>query len=321
MSRTVLKSKAVGETVKYEFNFLSLLAAGETISSETVSIAVYAGTDLVPADMLDGDPWSAGTSVYQRITAGEVGVIYEVTVTVVTSTAQTLTIVSYLAVLTPEGSDMSLECCPRIGNAASADGQAFSMTFAERPVTAYADGLQVFAIFDADVDTDAPTVNMDLLGAKTIKRSESLSIRAYEIKTDDVIHLVFDQDADCFIAMNTIPAEWFWIAQQDQDLVFTADTDVVVLAGMQGCTVLAVRAGLKNVSTAGVITFDLNDSATTMLSTKLTIDQDEATSLTAAAAAVISVRDHADGWTLKMDIDTAGTANSGWFVGLLLRRN
>ena len=321
MSRQVLEAKSVGETLRYEIDFLSQLASGETITSVTTTMSVFAGTDSTPSDMLVDVPWYSGTTVYQRITAGTAGVIYLLTATVNTSLSQVLIIYGYLAVLTPTGSDVSLECCPRIGNATSADGSAFTMTFADRPVTAYSDGLQVFAIFDNNVTADAPTVNMDLLGAKTIKRSESLSIRAYEIKTDDVIHLVFDQDADCFIAMNTIPAEWFWIAQQDQDLVFTADTDVVVLAGMQGCTVLAVRAGVKNVSTAGVVTFDLNDSATTMLSTKLTIDANEATSLTAAAAAVISVRDHTDGWTLKMDIDTAGTANSGWFIGLLLRRN
>jgi len=322
MSRIVLKAKSVGETNRYEFDFLSQLASGETISTQTVVASVFAGVlpdGELASDIIEGSPWKHNTSVYQRITAGVAGVIYKLTTTITTSASQTLILEGYLAVLNPEGSDVSLECCPRIGNATSADGQAFTMTFPDRPVTTYSDGLQIFAIFDNDVTVAVPTLNCDLLGAKTIKRSEALGIIPYQIKTDDVIHLVFDQDADAFIALNTIPVDWFNIAAADQTAAFTAATDVVVLPAMPAMTVLAVRAGVSTASSSGAVTFDLNDGATTMLSVKLTVDEGETSSVTAAIPAVISVRAHADNWTLKFDIDGAGTGAKGWNIGLLRR--
>jgi hypothetical protein len=54
-------------------------------------------------------------------------------------------------------------------------------------------------------------------------------------------------------------------------------------------TVTAVRASLTSARSSGnIFTVDINESGTTILSTKLTIDNGEKTSTTAATAAVIS---------------------------------
>jgi hypothetical protein len=76
-------------------------------------------------------------------------------------------------------------------------------------------------------------------------------------------------------------------------------------------TVTVVTASLQNASSSGVVTIDINKNGVTMLSTKLTIDQSEKTSLTAAVPAVISVPTVAAGDEITFDIDTAGTNAEG----------
>lgn len=83
-----------------------------------------------------------------------------------------------------------------------------------------------------------------------------------------------------------------------------------------------VRANVNTASSSGVVTVDINQSdvsgtAVTMLSTKLTIDANEKTSVTAATPAVISVPNIADDKELTIDIDGGGTGAKGLKVTLL----
>jgi parallel beta-helix repeat protein len=81
---------------------------------------------------------------------------------------------------------------------------------------------------------------------------------------------------------------------------------------------LSVRATLSTVSSSGVVTVDVNDGGTTMLSTKLTVDASEKTSTTAATPAVLSDTTIANDAELTFDIDTAGTGAKGlkvWLYG------
>lgn len=82
-------------------------------------------------------------------------------------------------------------------------------------------------------------------------------------------------------------------------------------------TVTAVRASLTTASSSGVVTVDINDSGTSILSTKLTIDANEKTSTTAATAAVISDTSLADDAEITIDIDGAGTNAAGLKVYLI----
>lgn len=79
-----------------------------------------------------------------------------------------------------------------------------------------------------------------------------------------------------------------------------------------------VQGSLSTASTSGAVTIDVNDGGTTILSTKLTFDQDEKTSETAAAAEVISDTVIAAGAEITIDVDGAGTGAKGltvWLIG------
>jgi hypothetical protein len=72
-------------------------------------------------------------------------------------------------------------------------------------------------------------------------------------------------------------------------------------------TVTAVRASLTTAQSSGTIfTVDINEGGTSILSTKLTIDNTEKTSTTAATPPVISDTSLADDAEITVDIDQIG---------------
>jgi hypothetical protein len=72
-------------------------------------------------------------------------------------------------------------------------------------------------------------------------------------------------------------------------------------------TVTAVRASLTTAQASGsIFTVDINESGTSILSTKLTIDNTEKTSTTAATPAVISDTALTDDAEITIDIDQVG---------------
>lgn len=99
MNRVELPNKLLGESKTVTFDFTSVLAASETISTKTVTNAVYSGTDASPSSMVSGSASSSGAVVSQLIIGGTVGVIYAMTCTITTSASQTLLATGYLAVL------------------------------------------------------------------------------------------------------------------------------------------------------------------------------------------------------------------------------
>jgi hypothetical protein len=200
------------------------------------------------------------------------------------------------------------------------DGQNFTITFPDNPIAAYRDGLPMFVIFDNDVTVAAPTINPDALGAHTIQFSETLGVSPYDIRANDLIHMVYDEAVTAWIALNRIPCQELCFAQADQSVVITTGTNKLVFPNMPACTILYVRGALKLASSSGVVTFDANDGATTFLSTKLTMDANEDSSYTASIPAVISVRSHAANWTFRFDIDTAGTGATGWIFYIGIRK-
>lgn len=73
----------------------------------------------------------------------------------------------------------------------------------------------------------------------------------------------------------------------------------------------AVRASVGTAPTGSGVTVDINESGSTILSTKLTIDATEKTSTTAATAAVISDTSLADDAEITIDIDGVGSTVAG----------
>jgi len=75
--------------------------------------------------------------------------------------------------------------------------------------------------------------------------------------------------------------------------------------------VTEVRASLTTTSSSGTPTIDINDGATTILSTKITIDAGDLISTDSATQPVISDSDLADGAKITIDVDVTGTDATG----------
>lgn len=110
------------------------------------------------------------------------------------------------------------------------------------------------------------------------------------------------------------------VACSDETTTITTGTNKATFVFPYNVTVVSVGASLNTASTSGAVTVDINESGTTILSTKITIDQDEKTSLTAATPAVISDAAIAAGNEVGIDIDGAGTGAKGLKVWLIVRR-
>lgn len=79
-------------------------------------------------------------------------------------------------------------------------------------------------------------------------------------------------------------------------------------------TGVSARTSLRVVSSSGLPTVDMNKNASTMMSTKLTIDVSELTSVTAATPVVMSSTTFAIDDLIEWDIDVAGTGAMGLIV-------
>lgn len=97
------------------------------------------------------------------------------------------------------------------------------------------------------------------------------------------------------------------IACSDETTALTTGTGKVTFRMPCAMTLTAVRASLTTAQASGsIFTVDINEAGTTILSTKLTIDNTEKTSTTAATAPVISDANLADDAEITIDIDQIG---------------
>jgi hypothetical protein len=98
----------------------------------------------------------------------------------------------------------------------------------------------------------------------------------------------------------------FWVALSDETTALTTGVKLT-LRVPAAMTVTAVRASLTTAQTSGnILTIDIHETSTTILSTKITIDNGETTSTTALAPAVISDSSLASDAELIFEIDQVG---------------
>jgi hypothetical protein len=114
--------------------------------------------------------------------------------------------------------------------------------------------------------------------------------------------------------------EFITVALSDIGTAITTGTAKQTWRAPFALTITAVRASLGTVSSSGLVTVDVNEAGSTILSTKLTIDASEKTSVTAATPAVISDPSIADDAELTFDIDAAGTGAKDLKVTLYFHR-
>jgi hypothetical protein len=101
------------------------------------------------------------------------------------------------------------------------------------------------------------------------------------------------------------------LAASDETTALTAGTAKVTFRMPYAMTVTAVRASLTTAQASGsIFTVDINEAGSSILSTKLTIDNTEKTSTTAATAAVISDSALADDAEITIDIDQIGNGTA-----------
>ena len=101
------------------------------------------------------------------------------------------------------------------------------------------------------------------------------------------------------------------LACSDETTACTTGTAKVTFRMPYAMTLTAVRASVTTAPTGSTFVIDINETATTILSTKLSIDASEKTSTTAATAAVISDSALADDAEITIDFDQIGSTIAG----------
>jgi hypothetical protein len=110
------------------------------------------------------------------------------------------------------------------------------------------------------------------------------------------------------------------ISASDEATALTAGTSKTVFRMPYAYTLTAVRASLTTAGTgSNLVTIDINEAGSTILSTKITLDASEKTSVTAATQAVISDTALADDAEITIDIDQidSGGVSAGLKVYLI----
>jgi hypothetical protein len=112
-----------------------------------------------------------------------------------------------------------------------------------------------------------------------------------------------------------------WVAPEDHIIVdvsrdestsLSTGTDKYVFYAPYAMTLTRIpKATLSTNSTSGVVTLDINEAGISILSTLLTIDQNESTSATAATPTVLADTTIADNAKISIDVDGAGTGAKG----------
>ena len=133
------------------------------------------------------------------------------------------------------------------------------------------------------------------------------------VKFDAILDKLREKDTDS-------DTESFIAAASDETTALTAGTDKVTFRMPYAFTLTSVTASLTTAGTgANLVTVDIHESGTTILSTKITIDATETTSTTAATPPVISDASLASDAEMTVDIDQidSGGVSAGLKVTLI----
>lgn len=110
----------------------------------------------------------------------------------------------------------------------------------------------------------------------------------------------------------------FVIACSDETTDLTVGTNKVQFRVPYAFTLTDVRCSVNTAPTGSSIIVDINESGSTILSTKLSIDVSETTSTTAATPPVISDTSLADDSIIGIDIDQIGSTIAGTGLKVVL---
>lgn len=151
--------------------------------------------------------------------------------------------------------------------------------------------------------TASGTTNSTLAGLATVNL---LSVTNY-ITLGGTTNRVGDDGARLTYNGSPLITFVYPVACSDELSILAAGTNKVTFRSPFAFTLTAVRASLTTAQASGsIITVDFNEAGTSVLSTKVTIDNTEKTSTTAATPPVISDSSIADDAELSIDLDQVG---------------
>ncbi len=165
-------------------------------------------------------------------------------------------------------------------------------------------GFQLDELSDVDITTVTP-VNNDLLvyttGVNNLWKNRSLG---------NVLGGTTSQYVRGNGTLAALPFELV-VAASDETTALTTGTAKITFRMPRAVTLIAVRASLTTAQASGsIFTVDINEGGVSILSTKLTIDNTEKTSTTAATPPVISDTALADDAEMTIDIDQIGNGTA-----------
>ena len=165
-------------------------------------------------------------------------------------------------------------------------------------------GFQLDELSDVDITTVTP-VNNDLLvyttGVNNLWKNRSLG---------NVLGGTTSQYVRGNGTLAALPFELV-VAASDETTALTAGTAKITFRMPRAVTLTSVRASLTTAQASGsIFTVDINEGGVSILSTKLTIDNTEKTSTTAATPPVISDTALADDAEMTIDIDQIGNGTA-----------
>ena len=156
-------------------------------------------------------------------------------------------------------------------------------------------------------NTDSYVPQWDGADSKTLKDGFPI-LDEDAMGSDSAVSLATQQSIKAYV--DSVPVV-FQLAVSDETTALTTGTAKLTFRMPYAVTLTAVRASVTTAPTDAVITVDINESGSTILSTKLTIDATEKTSTTALTPAVISDTALADDAEITIDIDTVGSTIAG----------
>ena len=113
------------------------------------------------------------------------------------------------------------------------------------------------------------------------------------------------------------PGSGHTVAVTNEATPITTGAAKITFRAANALTLTAVRASLTTPSSSGPVQVDVNVDGVSILSTKITIDEGEKTSVTAAIPPVLSDTTIPDDAEITIDIDAAGTGATGLKVALI----
>lgn len=163
-------------------------------------------------------------------------------------------------------------------------------------------------------DGSANAVTVQRAGAATIDGATTYVLSAQY----DSVQVIADGANWSVIGRRVAQLEAIGVALGDETTAVTAGVAKVTMRMPYAMKLTTVRSNLNAASSAGLPTVDINEGGASILSTKLSIDVGELTSVTAAAPPVLSDTALADDAEITFDVDVAGTGAKGlkvWLIG------